>query len=225
MKSVKLFGIQVSLHWSWWIFVFCNIAPDLLVFNSGMLLWDLFQLLVMLLSVLGHEFSHALTARAFGHPTRSITMHVLGGLASIDLSRVTPKQEFWISLAGPVFNLVMVALIGLPLILLSDLKVIDLATALSTHSPWYYVCYIAFANLVIGLFNLIPAYPMDGGRILRSLLIENYPKLAISLSRTLTLIVAIGFGILGLVTASFGLILLAFFLLLARWADKKHGRL
>lgn len=225
MKPVKVLGINVSLHWSWWIFVFCNVASDLFSLNGGMVLWDLFQILVLLLSVLGHEFSHALTARAFGYSTKSITMHILGGLASIDLSQVKPKEELWIALAGPMFNFTIVSLIGVPLMILSHLHVIDLSMALSHHSPLYYICYIAFSNLILGAFNLIPAYPMDGGRILRASLAENHPKFAVDLSRTITLIVAIVFAGLGIAMGSVGLVLLSVFLLMARWADQKYGRL
>ncbi len=108
-------------------------------------------------SVLLHEFGHALAARHYGIQTRRIVLWPLGGVAQLEADPRTPKQELHIALAGPAVNFaiaaalwVVVNLLGLPAYgLLASLIV---------------------ANLSLGLFNLVPAFPMDGGRILRAFL-------------------------------------------------------
>ncbi|MGH1348052.1 MAG: site-2 protease family protein [Nannocystales bacterium] len=108
-------------------------------------------------SVLLHEFGHALTARHYGIRTRRIVLWPMGGVAQLEGNPRTPRQELHIALAGPAVNFAiaaglwaLVSLVGLPTYgLLGSLIV---------------------ANLTLGLFNLVPAFPMDGGRVLRAVL-------------------------------------------------------
>lgn len=108
-------------------------------------------------SVFVHELSHALTARLFGLPVRSVTLHILGGETLIERESPTPGREFLIAFAGPLTNLVLAAAgllawLTLPLSPVAEL----LVTALT------------LANLVVGLFNLLPGLPLDGGRLVRA---------------------------------------------------------
>lgn len=108
-------------------------------------------------SVLLHEFGHALTARRYGIRTRRIVLWPMGGVAQLEENPQTPKQELVIALAGPAVNFAIAAalwavvnVVGLPAYgLLASLMV---------------------ANLTLGVFNLVPAFPMDGGRVLRAFL-------------------------------------------------------
>lgn len=108
-------------------------------------------------SVLVHELSHSVVARAFGLPVRAITLHILGGVSEIEREPRTPGREFLVAFAGPLLSLVLggagllvVWLVPLPPV--ADL----LAQALTV------------ANLVVGVFNLLPGLPLDGGRIVRA---------------------------------------------------------
>jgi len=108
-------------------------------------------------SVLLHEFGHALTARHYGIRTRRIVLWPMGGVAQLEANPRTPKQELHIALAGPAVNFAiagglwaLVNLVGLPAYGLLGSLII--------------------ANLTLGLFNLVPAFPMDGGRVLRAFL-------------------------------------------------------
>ncbi|WUI03148.1 site-2 protease family protein [Spirillospora sp. NBC_00431] len=108
-------------------------------------------------SVFVHELSHAVTARAFGLPVRSVTLHVLGGETAIEREAPTPGREFLIAFAGPLTNLVLA---GLGLFARATLPLSDVALLL--------VDALTFANLLVGVFNLLPGLPLDGGRLVRA---------------------------------------------------------
>ena len=109
-------------------------------------------------SVLLHELSHALVALRFGLPVRRITLHLLGGLSEIEEEPPTPWREFAVAAAGPALSLVLG---GLGLVL---------AQALDPHTvPGLLALGLAWSNLLVGAFNLLPGLPLDGGRMLRSL--------------------------------------------------------
>lgn len=108
-------------------------------------------------SVFVHELSHAVTAKIFGLPVRSVTLHVLGGETSIEREAPTPGREFLIAFAGPLTNLVLA---GLGLLAHATLALPDVALLLLEA--------LTFANLLVGLFNLLPGLPLDGGRLVRA---------------------------------------------------------
>lgn len=109
-------------------------------------------------SVLLHELGHALAARRLGIRTHHITLHPLGGLASLEGAPRTPQGELQVALAGPAVNLALAALAGL---------------AWQAGAPL--AGWLAAINLGMALFNLVPAYPMDGGRVLRAVLALHLP--------------------------------------------------
>ncbi|MFB4310095.1 M50 family metallopeptidase [Actinomadura sp. GTD37] len=108
-------------------------------------------------SVFVHELSHAVTARIFGLPVRSVTLHVLGGETAIEREAPNPGREFLIAFAGPLTNLVLA---GLGLLAHATLALPDVALLLLEA--------LTFANLLVGLFNLLPGLPLDGGRLVRA---------------------------------------------------------
>jgi Zn-dependent protease len=111
---------------------------------------------LLTLSLLLHEVSHALVAKRYGIPVRSITLHFIGGVTAVDGEPATPKQEFWISFVGPV----------------TSLAIGGAALALYPVTPdgllELVVVMLAGANLVVGVLNLVPGMPLDGGRVLRA---------------------------------------------------------
>ncbi len=112
---------------------------------------------LLYLSVLVHEASHALMARRFGLPVSSITLHFFGGMTSIDGEPESPRQEFWISVVGPLSSLA-IAGAGFLLHLVAPGGLIGLA-----------VSGVALTNLLVGVINLVPGLPLDGGRVLKAL--------------------------------------------------------
>lgn len=224
--AVPLFafkGIQVRLHWSF-------IALPLYIVVSGLaddLGWPAIGLRlgmvgIVFVCVVLHEFGHALTARRFGVGTRDITLLPIGGVASLERMPEEPRQEFWITVAGPAVNLaiavmafIIMAAMGL-VTLFSDLL---LGATLYTNALFFLVG----ANLWLFLFNLIPAFPMDGGRILRSLLAMRMPR-----ERATRIAAAIGRGAAvlgvgyGLLSGQPFLALIGLFIFLAAGAEARN---
>jgi Zn-dependent protease len=112
---------------------------------------------LLYLSVLLHELSHALAAKAFKLPVRSVTLHFLGGVTQIEGEPQTPGREFVVSVVGPVTSLVVGGLAAAAAWVTPDNTIVGLMLAM-----------LAAANLVVGLLNLVPGLPLDGGRILRA---------------------------------------------------------
>lgn len=111
---------------------------------------------LLYLSVLLHEMSHALMAKRYGLPVRSITLHFLGGVTEIEGEPDTPRREFGVSVVGPLTS-IAVGLACLVLLLVTPDGLLRLA-----------VGGLAFANLLVGVLNLVPGLPLDGGRVLRA---------------------------------------------------------
>ena len=118
--------------------------------------------LLFFCSIIAHELSHSLVARRFDMKVSSITLFLLGGVANLRQEPPTAKAEFFMASAGPAMSLV----IGLTGISLSNL--IDLGTAPSLQVVAAVAAYLGFINIALAGFNMIPGFPLDGGRVLRS---------------------------------------------------------
>ncbi|MFC4785061.1 site-2 protease family protein [Nocardioides sp. MAHUQ-72] len=130
-----------------------EVSPGL---GAGKYVAGLAFAVVLYLSVLLHEASHALVARHFGFPVTSITLHFLGGMTAIEGEARRPREEFWIAVVGPITSvLVGVASVGLWFVTPEGL----LRMAVEA---------LAGANLLVGMLNLVPGLPLDGGRVLKS---------------------------------------------------------
>jgi Zn-dependent protease len=159
------FGIPLYIHWTFWLLPFWVIlatGP-----RSGLELGlNLGVLAAAFGCVLLHELGHALTARLYGIPTRDITLYPIGGVARLARPVEKPAQELWVTLAGPAVNLVIAVLLMavLAMIALFDPELIFSSLA------GVFLFRLLVVNVVMVIFNLLPAFPMDGGRVLRSLL-------------------------------------------------------
>ncbi len=151
--------------------------------------------LAVFLCVLLHEYGHALTARRFGIVTRDIILLPIGGVSRIERTPEKPSQELLIAVAGPMVNIaiavVLFAIFG--------------ATVEATYSASIddenidFVTHLALVNVMLAAFNLIPAFPMDGGRILRAVLASRLGKVrATRIAAKIGQVVAFGLGFLGL---------------------------
>jgi len=160
----RILGIQVRLHVTFPLFILL-----LGVLQAGKAGWlaglSLMAVLATLFGfVLLHELGHSLVARRFGFTVRAITLLPIGGLATTDALPRRPSQEILIALAGPAVNLALAALLGLALIATGE------SLDLHGEGAGGLLSYLLLANLVLALFNLVPAFPLDGGRVLRALL-------------------------------------------------------
>ena len=212
------------MKWSWKIGTFAGIAVYmhatflLLLGWIALSHWMQYQSLLptllgvgfivaLFLCVVLHEYGHALAARKFGIATKDITLLPIGGLARLERIPDKPNQELWVALAGPAVNVVIAALLGAYLFLTGHFQPVQQMAL--THGA--FLERVMFANLFLIAFNMVPAFPMDGGRVLRALLAKRmeYAKatrVAASIGQGLAFV----FGFLGLFTNPF-LVFIAFF--------------
>jgi Zn-dependent protease len=181
---------------------------------EGMLL-GIALILTLFVCVVLHEYGHALTARRFGIGTRHITLLPIGGVALLERMPADPREEIIVALAGPAVNVVIAAAVWLLLQATGRPGAIFEFGLVQTN----FLQSVLFANILLAIFNMIPAFPMDGGRVLRAVLSMRMDKVratrtAASVGQTL----AIGFGILGLFGNPF-LILIAVFIWIGAGAE------
>jgi Zn-dependent protease/predicted transcriptional regulator len=167
MKIFRVFGIDIKLHFTWW-FVFALIAwslsasffphyyPDL----SQKMYWSMgiVASLLLFVSVLLHELSHSLVAKAKRIKVESITLFFFGGVAGITKEDMKPSSEFLMAIAGPMFSLLLAGLFFI-------------VWKINGNVFWTAITYYLWQlNLILAVFNMVPAFPLDGGRAFRAIL-------------------------------------------------------
>ncbi|MFW5748685.1 MAG: site-2 protease family protein [Chloroflexota bacterium] len=176
----RLFGIEIRVDWSW-LLIFFLIAWNLSVaFNQiypdrGLgLAWGLAIVAALLFfaSVLAHEMAHSLMARQQDVQVRSITLFLFGGVADIQREPPSPKAEFLITIVGPLVSIALGgALLIIANLIIAVVEPVNGTPALSDISPFAtLLVWLGSINIVLAVFNMIPGFPLDGGRILRSAL-------------------------------------------------------
>jgi len=158
----KLFGIQFRLHFSWFIIFILVIVILVDPYYSQWLYWliGIITSLLFFASVVAHELAHSLVGRANGIPIQSITLFIFGGVAQMTKEATRPSAELKMAVAGPICSLVISGLFGLLWLVVSNIP----------QPIAIMVLWLAVMNGVLAAFNLIPGFPLDGGRVFRSLL-------------------------------------------------------
>ncbi len=147
--------------------------------------------------VIGHELCHALAARLFGIGTTDITLWPIGGVSRLERSPEEPHQELVVALAGPAFNIALALVIGAWVVGSDGWGALTSVAAASTLDA--FAVDMVWANVVLGLFNLLPAFPMDGGRVLRASLAAFTGRArATRLAAGIAKAFAVLFGLIGL---------------------------
>jgi stage IV sporulation protein FB len=175
LKLLKVKGIDIKIHLTFVLILIWAAYRWSVNTGEGMqgALFGIVATLLLFFSVTLHELGHSLQALKYGVKVRDITLMPMGGLAQMDEIPEEPNKELRIALAGPLVNFGIAALligIGALLDARALLPLNELYASLG-HVSWSgLLAYLTSANLMLGFFNLIPAFPMDGGRILRALL-------------------------------------------------------
>ncbi|MDA7965284.1 site-2 protease family protein [Ruegeria sp.] len=173
--------------------------------------------LALFACVVAHEFGHALMARRYGIRTPDITLLPIGGLARLERMPEKPMQEVWVALAGPAVNIV----IWIILVALGAGMPIEAMAQLDTPGAGL-LNRLAYINLLLAAFNMIPAFPMDGGRVFRALLCLKMDRVtATRIAAVAGQLVAIGLGFLGLTSGNPVLVLIAVFVFVAANAESQ----
>ncbi|MBL7156695.1 MAG: site-2 protease family protein [Candidatus Omnitrophica bacterium] len=212
-RSIKLFeiaGISIKVHITFFLLLF-------LVLGLG-LKW-LFLIVAIFFFVVLHELAHSLVAKKFGIQVKEITLLPIGGVASMSKIPDKPYQEFLISLAGPLLNITVVLVFFFPLYYLLGPEI--LFSPLSVRTFKHTIAHIYWINLILAAFNLIPAFPMDGGRILRSILAQRMgfqkaTRIAVNFGHVFALL----FGYIGLIHGHIILIVIAVFIYMAASSEE-----
>lgn len=205
LRIATVAGIPVRVHFTFFLLLFWVAWVP----RQGGAGHSVALVLLVFLCVVLHEFGHALMARRFGIETRDITLYPIGGVASIK-ARPKPVPELWIALAGPAVNVAILFVLTPALVLTGDLRPEQIQEGNFTLLQGIWV-----ANLMLVVFNMLPAFPMDGGRVLRAAL-----SLRMGSDRATQTAAAIGqgfavlFGLIGIFTGMLVLILVAFFVFL-----------
>ncbi|WP_440990251.1 site-2 protease family protein [Haloarchaeobius baliensis] len=197
-------GEQIGLY-AGWIEAAFGVAVDTEALGTGSTPWVVGTLAAvgLFVSVTLHELGHAWVARRYGLGIESITLWILGGLAALSEIPREWNREFWIAIAGPVTS---VATAGAAAGVL-------LVTPSSVPVAQFVFGWLAVANLTLAVFNLLPAFPMDGGRILRALLARNRPYAsATRLAARVGIVFALLFALLGALSFNIIMLLLALFI-------------
>ena len=166
-RLFSVFGIDIDIHATF--FVLLAVFFFLSGFKGLLLILGIFFFVTI------HELSHSLAAICFGVRVRRITLLPIGGIASMDALPKKAYQEFIIAIAGPLSNIIIVAVFYYPVKYLVGPEVFfasfrELVGLSELNGHINLIAYIYWLNLVLAGFNLIPAFPMDGGRIVRSIL-------------------------------------------------------
>lgn len=179
----RLFGVRLALNWTV-VIVFALITVQLGAFvfpswhpgwSSG-LTWAVAfgAAIVFFASIVVHELAHALVGRAYDIPVKSITLFVFGGVANVEKRPPSPRAEFLMAIAGPLTSLVL----GIAFMIASGLLASDAATTagdpvelMASFGPLAtLLAWVGPINVIIAIFNMIPGFPLDGGRVLRAIL-------------------------------------------------------
>jgi Zn-dependent protease/predicted transcriptional regulator len=165
----RVFGIKIGLHYSWFLIALLIVFSLSSQFHASNAEWSgglvlslsIATAILFFLSLLLHELAHSLVATSNGLPVREITLFALGGVSQIEKNPPSAKIEFWMALVGPLTS----AAIGVLCL------IVGRAIGGEASDPWLAILlWLGYINIALAVFNLIPGYPLDGGRVLRAII-------------------------------------------------------
>ncbi len=234
-RSIRLFslsGIPVKVHWTFLLLPLMVWYTALIYqFNERQTLWVSLALTAMFFCILLHEFGHALAARKLNVNTSDILLLPIGGLARLETLPKKALDELWIAIAGPAVN-VLISLLFIPYLMLvtaPQIAGVEFLTPELILSDFDFLPPFIFAmNLGLAAFNLIPAFPMDGGRVLRALLAGKMGRYkATKIAASIGQVIALAMFAYGMFNWNIPYIFIAVFIFIAAqrertWTHRQH---
>ncbi len=171
-RLLRVFGIDILVHWSWLaIFALLTWLLSQQFFKDQYEEWTTSELwaaavvaaLAFFVSILLHELAHSLVAKREGLPVKSITLFIFGGVSALGREPENPGQEFRVAIVGPLVSFVLAGAFGIA-------ALVGELSGVGDRPPAAVAFYLAMINTAVGVFNLLPGYPLDGGRVFRAAL-------------------------------------------------------
>jgi len=224
LKLGRISGIKIEVHWTftllllWVAFIEIRQGSDFyrVLLNEALIV-------VLFVCVVLHELGHALTAKKFGVKTKNILLLPIGGVATLEKMPEKPLHELLVALAGPAVNVLIAILLVLVVPIRSYFNFDSIVLEEMLFEPTFqnFLFYLFIANVMLVIFNLIPAFPMDGGRVLRALLSFKLGRVeATNIAASIGQFLAFVFFILGLFFNPF-LILISFFIFFGAYGENQ----
>ncbi|PQO22889.1 site-2 protease family protein [Rhodobacteraceae bacterium WD3A24] len=211
----RLFGSELRVHATFFLLLLWIGVAAYVADGTAAMVENILFILALFACVVAHEFGHALMARRYGIRTPDVTLLPIGGLARLEKMPEKPTQEIAVALAGPAVNVVIWAVLVLLGAETNPERLLEIEDPAAG-----FLGRLAVVNLFLALFNLLPAFPMDGGRVFRALLSIWLPRTsATQAAATAGQIIAFVFGFLGLTLGNPVLILIAVFVFVAATAE------
>jgi Zn-dependent protease/CBS domain-containing protein len=172
VKLGSLFGVQIGLHYTWFLVagLICFVLAGRFAASNPdwgtTIIWStaILTAVAFFITLLLHELSHALVAKAFKLPVKSIVLFALGGVAQIEKESATAKAEFWMGIVGPIVS----AVIGFVCLVLASAFEPSI-NALSGAPLPAALLWLGYINIALAVFNMLPGFPLDGGRVLKAI--------------------------------------------------------
>ena len=204
IKLARVFGVELGLHYSWFIIaalIAFSLGAHFRAVNAGWgngVIWTaaIVTAVLFFVCLFAHELSHAAVAKSRGLPIHRITLFLLGGMAQIEKEATDASTEFWMGIAGPIAS----AIIGIILLAIAWASGWSPRTVPATPGIAILV-WLGYINLALAAFNMIPGFPLDGGRVLRAIiwwLTKNVTR-ATNIAATIGQIVGVLFILYGIV--------------------------
>ncbi|MHB8792797.1 MAG: site-2 protease family protein [Thermoleophilia bacterium] len=220
-KVGRVFGIELRIHITFFLIIVYAAyvwgwgMPDTLGWPGAV--YGAVLISVLFICVVIHELSHSRLAQHYGADVESITLLPIGGVSMLKNMPEEPKKELWVSLVGPLSNLVIAAFLGIVLLLVPGKVTAEtaeqFADLIGGITLQGFVTYMLIINVLLALFNLLPAFPLDGGRVLRSILAQYMPYMkATRVAVTTGQVFAFILGITGLMLGAWIWLIIAIFI-------------
>jgi Zn-dependent protease/predicted transcriptional regulator len=214
-RVASIAGIDINVHVTFGLILVFGAVQWGVPYGPRGALFGALLMVVLFACVVLHELGHSLVARAFGIPVRHITLLPIGGVSQMEKNPKTPAHEFIIAGAGPLVNFLIAGLLLVTTDVASTLEKTPAADLAKTMTPGLdtALLWLFMANVFLAVFNLVPAFPMDGGRMLRALLatflgITEATRIAAAVGQLL----AMALGLFGLLSGNLLLVLVAVFI-------------